>query len=271
MTIDRLRLLAACLVGSLPLAACMSDLVDASPSPTVSITSASDSTTTAPTTTTVAATTTTAPPAYVWPDDIEGSVGNWHVVLGGFEVSLVRTIEDLADAATLVVVAVPVGPGPSITLGGDLDNNEVTTSPSRVVEVVDVLRSRSHLYGFEPVMVGDQITVILDHSPWRPELRHPAVLFLTDPRDPRYLWDFDAEHIAPEHRDYVMENWEAWNEFRVGKFQFYNSQSVFVGSARETVMPMRWPNQRDALDPHLDGVPIAEIVELIRSMPAPEA
>jgi hypothetical protein len=254
--------------ATLVLGACMTDLVAPDASPTAGPTTVPPTTSSSSTTTTAAPTTTTTL-GYEWPDDIEGSVMNWHVLISAFELRHAGTVENLADSATLVIVAIPVGPGPALTLGGDPDNNEVIRTPSRVIEVVDVLRSRVELYGLGSVTVGDRITVALDHSPVDPDLTHPAILFLTDPRDPRYLWEPDPEHIAPEHREYVMSNWEAWNEFLAGKFQFFNGQSILVGNARQTVLVTRWPNTVDPLDTQIDGVPIAEIVELIRSMPPP--
>jgi len=76
--------------------------------------------------------------------------------------------------------------------------------------------------------------------------------------------------VAPEDRDYYIETLEAWDAFRAGKYRFLNSQSLLVGDGATTVSP--WVSAYvDPLSPDISGVSIAEIVDLIRSMPPPEA
>ena len=225
------------------------------------------------TTAAFATTTTTAnfEPAYEWPDDTTAVVAYWASLrMASFELFRFRTVEDLADSATIVVVGTPIGPGPTALIGGDPDNDEVTTNYSLVVEVNDVVRSRGGLLGISTPRVGDQITIIVDHDPSRRDLSTaPVLLFLQAPDDNRYYFQAPPEAIAPEHRDYYIQTLEAFEAWRAGKYMFLNSQSVLAGDDRTTISPMM-PANADLLSPLISGTPIADIVEMIRAMPPPE-
>jgi hypothetical protein len=186
---------------------------------------------------------------------------------GAFEIFRFRTLEELADSATVVVVAVAVGAGPSATIGGDPDNNEVTTTRSLIVEVKEVVRSRTGLLGIHTPDLGEHITVIMDHAPQTELPPTPVLLFLQAPNDNRFYYQIPPEEIAPEYREYYTQTLEAWEAFRASKYMFLNSQSLLVGDAHTTVSPWM-PANVDLLS--ISGTPIAEIVELIRSMPPPE-
>jgi hypothetical protein len=209
---------------------------------------------------------------YQWPDDLTEVAGFWTPLqmTGAFEIFRFRTLEELADSATVVVVAVAVGPGPSATIGGDPDNNEFITSRSLIVEVREVVRTRTHLLGIHTPDLGEHITVIMDHQPRTAISTIPVLLFLQAPDDDRYYFQVPPDQVAPEDRDYYIETLEAWDAFRAGKYRFLNSQSLLVGDGATTVSP--WVSAYvDPLSPDISGVSIAEIVDLIRSMPPPEA
>jgi hypothetical protein len=209
---------------------------------------------------------------YQWPDDLTEVLGFWEPLWmrGADQFIRFRTLEELADSATVVVVAVAVGPGPSATIGGDPDNDEVTTTRSLIVEVREVVRTRTRLLGIRTPDLGEHIAVILDHSP-SPEISAvPVLLFLQAPDDDRYYFRIPPDQIAPEYRDYYTETLEAWEAFRAGKYRPLNSQSLLAGDGTTTVSPWMWANA-DPLSSYISGRPIAEIVDLIRSMPPPEA
>jgi hypothetical protein len=209
---------------------------------------------------------------YQWPDDLTEVAGFWTPLqmTGAFEIFRFRTLEELADSATVVVVAVAVGPGPSATIGGDPDNNEFITSRSLIVEVREVVRTRTHLLGIHTPDLGEHITVIMDHQPRTAISTIPVLLFLQAPDDDRYYFQVPPDQVAPEDRDYYIETLEAWDAFRAGKYRFLNSQSLLVGDGATTVSP--WVSAYvDPLSPDISGVSIAEIVDLIRWMPPPEA
>ncbi|MEX2322771.1 MAG: hypothetical protein WEA29_03235 [Acidimicrobiia bacterium] len=208
-------------------------------------------------------------PLYEWPADVSESERFWRGLrIAGFEIPLFRTVEDLAASATIVAVGVPVGVGPSISLGGDPDNNETVSSFTVIVELKEVVRSRAHLHGVTEPRAGDRVTVIVDRRPAEEFPDAPVLLFLRAPGDNRYYHQVDPADIAPDHRDYYRATLTAWEAFRVGKYDFVNSQSILVGDRRTTVNPMRDPAD-DPLADVISDRPISEIVDLIRSMPAP--
>lgn len=205
---------------------------------------------------------------YSWPNDAAISAEEWaRLKVAGFEFPMFSTVEDLANAVTTVVVARRLGTGPSVTLGGDPDNNEVSSSFSLVVEVLDVVRSQASRHGLEAPEVGERLTVIVDRRPGK-STGEPALLFLRQPGDDRYYKQVDPADVAAEHREYYAATLAKWEEYRVGKYELMTSQSLLVGDSTTTVNPMRDPED-DPLSDDITGVPIAQIVERIRSAPAP--
>jgi len=251
------------------LAACGQSPAADSSSPTTIETAPSTSSTSTPTTSTSSTITTRADLRYEWPEDASEAVGFWAPLrmTGAFEMYRFQTLEELADSATIVVVAAAVGTGPSATIGGDPDNNEATTTRSLIVEVLEVIRTRTELLGIPTPEPGERITVIVDHSPGTELSSDPVLLFLQAPDDDRLYYQIPPEEIAPEYREYYAQTLEAWEAFRAGKYMFLNSQSLLVGDAQSTVSPWM-PGNVDLLS--VSSVPIAEIAERIRSMPPPE-
>jgi len=208
-------------------------------------------------------------PSYSWPDDLTEVVGFWaSLQMSAFEIYRFGTLEELADSATVVVVGTPVGPGPSAVIGGDPDNDEATSVFSLIVEVKDVVRSRGELLGIHTPTVGDQIAVIVDRNPSRGVSSAPVVMFLQAVGDNRYYYQIPPKEVAAEHRDYYIEQLEAWEAFRVGKYRFINSQSLLAGDGHTTMSPMMSASA-DPLASELSGTPISDIIEEIRSMPPP--
>jgi hypothetical protein len=258
------------LIAVILLAACGQD---AAPpiSPLLSTTTSPTMAATVPTTlvaSTTAAVTTTLP--YQWPDHVTDVAEFWASLrmTGGFEIYLFRTLEELADSATIVVVAVAVAPGPSATIGGDPDNNEVTSVPSLVVEIKEVVRTRTELLGIHTPIPGEQITVITNHTPRTALSPDPVLLFLQAPGDDRNYFRIPPEDVPPEQREYYTQTLEAWEAFKADKYTFFGSQALLAGDDTTTVSPWM-PAKLDLLS--ISGTPIAEIVDRIRSMPPPEA
>jgi len=209
-------------------------------------------------------------PLYAWPDDVSPSVEFWQGLhITGFEYPYFGEVEPLADWATLVVVGVPVGIGPSIILSGDPDNNETSPSFTVEIEVKEVVRSRATLYGIAEPIVGDRILVVVHRRPPAAVVETPALFFLESPEDPRYIWHRDLSDVPIEYREILWENIRRWNEFLVGKYELVNSQGVLVGDSRSTVNPNNHGGA-DLLTEAIEWKPISEIVELIRSMAPPE-
>jgi hypothetical protein len=207
--------------------------------------------------------------SYEWPSELSASAEFWGGLrVAGFEIPTFSSVEAMADWATMVIVGVPVGSGPSVTLQGDPDNNETYSVFSIVVEVKEIVRSRAELYGITPVRLGDRITVIVDRRPRGEIPDAPVLLFLESPNDGRYNSDPDWSLFRAEDRDAVMAQYFEWETFKVGKFELVNSQSVLIGDAQSTVNPFR-PPADDPLAAAVSGRPISEIVELVRSMPPP--
>jgi hypothetical protein len=228
------------------------------------------STVAATTTTTAAVTTTTEPPRYEWPADSTDSMLFWGPPAGPiFEIPRFGTIEELAESASVVLIGVPVDYGPTLRMGGDPDNNETVSSPSVIVEVVEVVRSRADILGLTNPSPGDRITVIVDHRPDAILPNAPALLFLQMPGDERHHFILSPEDAPEDGREAIIEQFATWEAFRAGKYLFYNTQSILVGDTTSTRLPRRYENEYDPLDDVIDGVPIADIVELIRSMPPP--
>jgi len=208
----------------------------------------------------------TVAPDYKWPDYVTEAAAYWaSMSVVQFELHRFSTIEDLADSATVVVVGVPIGPGPTALIGGDPDNNEVTRNVSLIVEVREVVRSRGPLLGIATPRVGEYITVVVNRDP-DGFSADPVLLFLQAPDDNRYYYQAPPEMIAPEYRDYYIETLEAFEAWRVGKYMFLNQQSVLAGDVRTTVTPLM---PRSPLTAIIADRPIADIVEQIRSMPPP--
>jgi len=77
---------------------------------------------------------------------------------------------------------------------------------------------------------------------------------------------------APEDgREAYAEQFAAWEAFRADRYLFFNTQSILVGDATSTRLPRRADYEYDPLSAVIDGVPIADIVEMIRSLPPPAA
>lgn len=222
--------------------------------------------------TTIAVTTTTEPPRYEWPADASDSMLFWGPPAGPiFEIPRFGTIEELAESASVVLIGVPVDYGPTLRMGGDPDNNETVSIPSVIVEVVEVVRSRAEILGLANPSPGERITVIVDHRPAAILPSAPALLFLQMPGDERHHFILLPEDAPEAGREAYAEQFEAWEAFRADKYLFYNTQSILVGDTTSTRLPRRYENEYDPLDDVIDGVPIADIVELIRSMSPPAA
>lgn len=203
--------------------------------------------------------------AYQWPSDAAVAARNWRgLLVGGFEFPIFSTVEELADAATVVVVGRRVGIGPSVQLGGDPDNDEVSSSFSIVIEVLDIVASQAERHGLSAPNVGDRVTVIVHRRPELSKAEAPVLLFLRQPGDDRYYSQADPEDVAAEHRDYYVKTLADWEAFRVGKYDLMTSQSVLVGDFRTTLIAMR-NGEYDPLTDDIAGVPIEDIVERIRS------
>lgn len=210
------------------------------------------------------------PLSYEWPEDLSPSVEFWQGLhITGFEYPYFGEVEPLADWATVVVIGVPVGIGPSIILSGDPDNDETSPSFTVEIEVKEVVRSRATLYGIAEPIVGDRILVVVHRRPPAAVVETPALFFLESPEDPRYIWHRDLSDVPIEYRAILAENIRRWNEFLVGKYELVNSQGVLVGDVRSTVNPNHHGGT-DLLTEAIEGKPISEIVELIRSMAPPE-
>ena len=261
----RRRLAVLSVLGIVALTSCGAEVAAV---PTVQETTS----TVATTTTTAAVTTTTEPPRYEWPADVSDSMLFWGPPVGPvFEIFRFDTIEELAESASVVLIGVPVDYGPTLRMGGDPDNNETTSNPSVIVEVVEVVRSRAEILGLTNPLPGERITVIVDHRPDAILPNAPALLFLQMPGDERHHFILLPEDAPEAGREAYTEQFLAWEAFRAGKYLFYNTQSILVGDTTSTRLPRRADYEYDPLDDVIDGVPIADIVEIIRSMPPPAA
>jgi hypothetical protein len=155
-------------------------------------------------------------------------------MMGAFEIFRFRTLEELADSATVVVVAVAVGPGPSATIRGDPDNNEFITSRSLIVEVREVVRTRTHLLGIHTPDLGEHIAVIMDHQPRTAISTIPVLLFLQAPGDDRY---YSKSRPIRSHRVSRHTSRPQPGKRSVPGSIALNSQSLLVGDGATTVSP----------------------------------